>query len=564
MSKRPATITKGQAALLIVCVALAALLLAGSACVWLVHSRRPAAGPAGSQTAQTDLTRPAGTMANATWIGEVDVSGMTEEEALAALADYVAQRPDEVLTVTLPDRTLCFEGVRSATLSDAVTRVRQALEGEGGAYPLTLDYTIHAAVIRETIRAAAEDIAAAEGTASYTVEGSTLLFTPGTAGLSLDADALYRAVVQAYSQPEVEDFSFDYTETSTALEQLTMLQEQINIAPQNARYDPVTTGIAEAKPGLSIDMEAAARLLDAAEPGQTVRIPMVETPAAIDKATLNANLFRESLGNCSSAYYANAGRTTNLTLACKAINGTVIQPGETFSFNDVVGERTAAKGYQTGTVYVGGISAPEVGGGVCQVASTIYCAALYANLEIVERTEHMFLVSYVPYGMDATVYWGSVDFVFRNSTDYPIQILANTNNGYVNVSLMGTEVTGQSVQMDYLILATTPWEEVIKEDPTKPVGYYEVTSNTPYTGYRINTYRTVLDADGNKLSTTLEATSNYAVSNRVITVGAGTDIQAAAGSQDNYTVVEIPESDLTSDGQPNTVTAADVAGDTTP
>ena len=154
MSKRPATITKGQAALLIVCVALAALLLAGSACVWLVHSRRQAAGPAGSQTAQTDLTRPAGTMANATWIGEVDVSGMTEEEALAALADYVAQRPDEVLTVTLPDRTLRFEGVRSATLSDAVTRVRQALEGEGGAYPLTLDYTIHAAVIRETIRAA--------------------------------------------------------------------------------------------------------------------------------------------------------------------------------------------------------------------------------------------------------------------------------------------------------------------------------------------------------------------------------------------------------------------------
>ena len=74
----------------------------------------------------------------------------------------------------------------------------------------------------------------------------------------------------------------------------------------------------------------------------------------------------------------------------------------------------------------------------------------------------------------------------------------------------------------------------------------------------------MLDADGNKLSTTLEATSNYAVSNRVITVGAGTDIQAAAGSQDNYTVVEIPESDLTSDGQPNTVTAADVAGDTTP
>ena len=200
-------------------------------------------------------------------------------------------------------------------------------------------------------------------------------------------------------------------------------------------------------------------------------------------------------------------------------------------------------------------------GGVCQVASTIYVAALYANLEIVDRTEHMYLVSYVPYGMDATVYWGSVDFVFRNNTDYPIMIYANTNNNYVNVSLMGTDVTGNTVEMDYLILSTTPWEEVIVEDETKPVGYYEVTGATPYTGYRINTYRTVKDPEGNVLSTVQEAQSNYAVSNRIITVGAGTNLDTAAGSTDSFVPVEIPEEDLTSDGQPITVTEEDLAGD---
>lgn len=569
MSKRNATITRPQAAILIVCILLAALLLAASACVWIVRSRRLEADALDAQqpTDQlqqpqpTEPSQPAGTIAHGSWIGTVDVSGMTEEQALAELGNYMAARPDEVLTVTLPDRTLTFSGVRTASIANAVESVRAAMTGEGGAYPLTLDFTIHAGVVRETIRAAAQEIAAEEGTASYTVEDGVLLFTPGELGVSLDTEKLYEAVIAAYSQQTVEDFAFDYTEVSTALEQLTLLQEQINVAPQNARYDPVTTGIAEAVPGLALDMDAAARLLDAAEPGQTVRIPLVEVPAAIDRETLKANLFRESLGNCSSAYYANAARTNNLTLACQAINGTVIQPGEIFSFNEIVGERTAAKGYQTGTVYVGGVSAPEVGGGVCQVASSIYCAALYANLEIVERTEHMYLVSYVPYGMDATVYWGSVDFQFRNSTDYPIQVLANTNNGYVNISLMGTEVTGQSVQMDYLILASTPWEEVVVEDEEKPVGFYEVTSDTPYTGYRINTYRTVLDAAGNTISTTLEATSNYAVCNRIITIGAGTDIAAAADAADSYTVVEIPEEALTSDGTPVTITAEDVAAE---
>ena len=407
MARKPATITKTQAAALILCVALAALLLAGSACAWIIHRNqlRQQEKPDTVQTpAQTG--NPAGTIVPGVWIGQVDVSGLTEEQALSAVADYVAALPDEALTVTLPDRELVFTGVRTATASQAAAAVRAALASEGGAIPLTLDYSIQAGAIRDTIRAAAQEISAEEGTASYTVEDGVLLYTPGTAGVSLDTEALYDAVIAAYSKVEVEDFSFDYTEVSTAAEELALLREQIAVAPQNARYDPVTTGISEAVPGWDIDLETAARLLDAAAPGETVRIPLEEVPATIDRETLKANLFRESLGNCSSQYYYNPGRTTNLTLACQAINGTVIQPGETFSFNDVVGERTAAKGYQPGIVYVSGISAPEVGGGVCQVASTIYCAALYANLEIVERTEHMYLVSYVPYGMDATVSLG--------------------------------------------------------------------------------------------------------------------------------------------------------------
>jgi len=560
MSKKPAAVTRGQAALLICCIALAALLLTVSACVWLaVRARREQPETQTAQTADQTETqpRPADTIALGVWIGKVDVSGMTEEQALQALAEYEAALPDVPLNVRLPDRTLTFTGVRTASLSDPEAAVRQAMASTGGVVPLTLDYQLRANVIRDTIRAAAEAVSSAEGASNYRIEGKTLLFTPGEVGVRLDTQALYNAVVAAYSQTEVADFDFNYIEVSSALEELTLLKDELTTQPQNARYDPETTAISEAVPGLTPDLSAAKALLEAAEPGDTVRIPMVEVPADIDRATMQANLFRESLADWSSGYYYNPSRTNNLTLACRAVNGTVIQPGDTFSFNDVVGERTAARGYQSGTVYVGGVSAAELGGGVCQVASTIYCAALYANLEIVERTEHMYLVTYVPYGMDATVYWGEVDFVFRNSTDYPIKILANTDNGAVNVSLLGTDVTGETVQMDYLVLSVTPWEEEIREDETKPVGYYEELDASPYTGYRINTYRTVLDADGSKLSTVQEAQSIYAAANKIIIVGAGTDLSAADLENAETVEIGIPEDQLTDDGQPVTVTAED-------
>src|SRR5699024_10646494 len=132
--------------------------------------------------------------------------------------------------------------------------------------------------------------------------------------------------------------------------------------------------------------------------------------------------------------------TNNLDLACKAINGTILNPGEIFSFNDVVGERTAAKGYLPATVYVtGGASAEELGGGVCQVASSIYYCSLFLNLEQVHREPHMYAVTYVDYGMDATVYWGSIDYQFRNTLDYPIKIQANIDGGTVNITFWGAE-----------------------------------------------------------------------------------------------------------------------------
>ena len=229
------------------------------------------------------------------------------------------------------------------------------------------------------------------------------------------------------------------------------------------------------------------------------------------------------LASYDSPHVTNWSRTNNLDLACKAINGTVLNSGDVFSFNDIVGERTAAKGYQPATVYVSGESKPELGGGVCQVASTIYLCCVLADLNVVERTEHMFSVSYVPMGADATIYWGSLDFKFENSTPYPLRIEASVSDGYVHIRLIGTKENDETIQVESVTTATIPWSEVEKEDETKPEGYRE-TTQSPYTGYAVTLYIQRYDADGNKIGEREPAQypySRYSKRDRITIVGTG-------------------------------------------
>lgn len=150
--------------------------------------------------------------------------------------------------------------------------------------------------------------------------------------------------------------------------------------------------------------------------------------------------FSDVLGSKITYYNSSVkGRSTNIRLATEAIDGTVLQPGETFSLNGVVGRRTAAKGYQTAIIFQNGKQVEGLGGGVCQVSSTVYGAVLYAYLQVTERSSHQFQVSYTPVSQDAAVYYGSQDFQFVNDTDNPIKIAASASNGSLTVTIYGTK-----------------------------------------------------------------------------------------------------------------------------
>lgn len=312
-----------------------------------------------------------------------------------------------------------------------------------------------------------------------------MLITKGITARTLDTEALYQQVLQAYSKVDFTPIEFAYTETAPDPLELQAIFDENCTAPVNALYDEEAGELIEDELGYGFVVDDVQTAFDAAEEGQILEIVFADLEAETTMDDLKGYMFNDKLSSYDSPHTSIANRTRNLELACEAIDGTIINDGEIFSFNNIVGERTASRGYKPAAVYVKGDTEDQLGGGVCQVASTIYLCALMADLEIVERSCHYFQVTYVPMGMDATVYWGSLDFKFKNNTGYPIRIDASVSNGYVHISIYGTETKDYTIKMTY-----------------------SVTSRTD-AGVSAVSYKHKLDADGNEISVTKEASSFY-------------------------------------------------------
>ena len=474
-------------------------------------------------------------------VAGVDVGGMSREEAKAAVQQAVnATYGTETLPVTLPDRTLSFAPADTKASVDVDKAVEAAWNyGRDGGIFQTLKQSLTAATevlhtvdmgkalnideeyIRSTIDATAAEVKSERKDSTYEVvesevaqpaeggaEGETVTETipteviihVGTSERSLDADGLYDAVMTAYMNNDFTPLEYNYEETRYTQVDLDALYKEMCTDMADAYYDKDKKEIVDEVEGYGFDLAAAKQKQDMAEEGTDLSITLSAVEPEVTRAKLEETLFHDVLGSSDTPYPYNPGRTTNLDLACKAIDGTILNPGDVFSFNDIVGERTAAKGYQAAIAFVNGTSTPEVGGGICQVASTIYHATLLADLNIVERLEHMYTVDYVPLGMDATIYWGSnVDFKFSNSTNNPIRIDAYLKDGKVHIGLVGTKESEYTVKLDSKTISTTQWKDVTQVDETKPADYKQVTV-TPYTGYKTVTYKQYIDADGNPVS----------------------------------------------------------------
>lgn len=367
---------------------------------------------------------------------------------------------------------------------------------------------------------------------AYTVDENGLQVTLAQNGLAVSPAALTEDTKLFFSSVISEDPGRIYVADAQILPAKTMTAQAIHDATagdvKNAGYDAATDSIIPERIGAEFDVAAAQAALDAAAPGETVTLDATVQLPAVTAEELEGVLFRDVLGQCRTHVSGTAARINNVKLSAAACNGVVLNTGDVFSYNATTGQRTTAKGYQAAPAYVQGETVDEVGGGVCQTSSTLYYACLRSNLEITERYAHRYVPAYIDWGMDATVSWGGPDYKFTNNTNYPIKIVATYSGGYLTIKILGTNVDGTSVKMTNEVLSSTPWETVYKDDETLPAGTEKVTT-TPYTGYKVKSYRNVYDANGKLISSTYEATSDYKVRNKVISRGPALPETPASG-----------------------------------
>ena len=254
--------------------------------------------------------------------------------------------------------------------------------------------------------------------------------------------------------------------------------------------------------------------------GGVIKIEVEEVAPSVTVADLEGNfgMITQAVTNASSS---SKNRMTNVKLACEAINGTVVMPGETFSFNDTVGRRTAEKGYKVATVYSSGEVSEDIGGGVCQVSTTLWNAAMKANCEIVERHNHSRPVSYVDKGKDATVSYGSQDMKFKNTSDYPMYIV-----GYVSSSgRVYFEIYGKMFPNGRYIKIVAQTTEKISPGATQYVYNpamaegARTTVTEARTGYKAVAYRVYYEADGTEIKRELLCSSYYKEAAAVVEYG---------------------------------------------
>lgn len=360
------------------------------------------------------------------------------------------------------------------------------------------------------------------------------------------------------------DEAFAYGRTSTLADEGEALAERYNLitdlALQKKNYttaytaDPVMTATAvhaildplevevmDAK-ATEFDVEALAFVIEEAKVGITYQtdntitevLNAVSTGVYAAEFTVGADMIqpqvsseilRQNLGFIAKSVTnttADDNRNTNIRLVCETIDGLVLQPGESFDYNEFVGERTAEKGYKEATGIYEGTTRQELGGGICQVSGTMYHTVMKADLQVDERHPHTWPSTYVPKGTDATVTWGGKNFKFTNNTEYPIALHAYYKNQTVTVELYGRPVAdGMTIKIEGLVVSDVePGPPEYVADPLLPAGKIaEKNVRDPHNQISAECYKVYYDKDGNEVKRVLESKSYYPAITAKIGVG---------------------------------------------
>ncbi len=487
--------------------------------------------------------------------GAVKVGGMSLTEAQKEIDQASSKLLDgKAITLTIYDKDYTIDIASVTTGMDSKQSAQEAYDytHEGGLFT-RVGHTLSALVGQgeaplsvsvddEALTARLDEIASEALTEpvnpSWTVEGDKLIIDTGKPGVSFDRDVVSKAITEKIQTMDFEPYEVKVTTSDPAPVDVDQIAAEAQTQPKNATVDKSDgKTIVPSVDGVSFDVEEAKSIVGDGS-AQTYEIPITRTPAEVSADQLADVLFRDTLASTSTNLNeGNKPRTNNVRLACQYINGTILNPGEEFSYNNVVGERTAERGFQSAGAYANGQLIDEVGGGVCQPSSTLYMAVLRADLEVTERHNHSLTVSYTPLGEDATVSWGGPDFRFKNNTKYPIKIVASQSGGAMYIDIVGTKTSDKKVTLKTEILETLDYEVVEKTDASLAPGTRE-TQQTGATGYKTVTYKTVTE---NGTSTTTKANNSYYKKrDKIVLVGPAATTEPATSDTTAPATTETP------------------------
>lgn len=470
-------------------------------------------------------------------VNGIDLSGLTSEEATKKLSEEFSKKLDASLTLNYNDYTCEFIPSQDINASFDINiavetaysfgRTRnliqnnyEILETLIATKQININLLYDSQKLRNFVNSISVELPGLVEHPSYYIENSNLIIVRGHSGIELLQDESQKNII--YNIENLLTNNSIYLSAHTVSPNsinINKIYEEVYTEPQNAYViqEPFELNIGSFGTDFAISLDEAQSLL--LEEKDEYIIPLKFIEPEIQVKDLGNDIFAHTLGAFTSNYAeSNVNRSTNVKLASNKINNVILLPGEEFSYNKVVGKRTFENGFKEASIYTSNGVTNGLGGGICQVSSTLYNAVLRANLQIVERRNHSYAVSYVPLGTDATVSYGSIDFRFKNNRKYPIKIISSSVNGVCSVSITGIkEDIEYEVEITPKKLQTIPFQTKYIDDNTLPLGTQKQTQYGD-NGYKYETYKT-LKLNGNVVSSELLSYDNYRPLNRIVKRG---------------------------------------------
>lgn len=465
----------------------------------------------------------------------IDVSGLSREEAKAKIdlvynekkqkdillkyEDYDATINPELIDANYDTESAIEEAISLGKSSNIIVNNYNILFALIGQKNIKVNMKINEDEAKKTIENIESNIPGAVVEPDYYREEDKLIITKGKEGLKIDTENLIERIKDNLKNINSNQEYIEIPVINKVPEQIDIekIHEEVYKEVQDAYYtkDPFT--IHPEVEGVDFNIEEAKALLQ--EDKEQYEIQLTITKPKVTTSQIGSEAFPDLLATYSTRYDGgDVDRTTNLKIACQKINDKVILPGETFSYNKTLGERTVAAGYKNAKVYENGQVVDGIGGGICQISSTLYNSVLMSNLEVVERRNHQFVTSYTPAGRDATVVYGQTDFKFKNTRTYAIKIKASCSNGVATVSIYGIKEQNEyTISFSTKTISTIPYTVKYVDDSTLTAGTEKVKQKGA-NGIITETY-IIKSLNGKVVSTNLLSKDTYNAMQRIILRG---------------------------------------------